>query len=65
MKVEKMSIELLNYKIAKSKAFISDLKKTLECIPEYSILGRLSITMSLAVEEKRLEKLEMELKKRA
>ena len=64
MKIEKMSPELLNHRIAKSKTFISDLKKTLEHIPETSILGRLSITVSLVREEKHLEKLETELKKR-
>ena len=64
MKVEKMSTELLNHQILKSKTFISDLKKTLECIPETSILGRLSVTVSLVREEKHLEKLETELKKR-
>lgn len=64
MKAEKMSTELLNHQIAKSKLFVFDLKKTLDCIPETSILGRLSVTVSLMREEKHLEKLEMELKKR-
>lgn len=64
MKIEKMSTELLNHQISKSKVFISDLKKTLECIPETSILGRLSVTVSLVKEEKHLERLETELKKR-
>lgn len=64
MKVEKISTELLNHQITKSKTFISDLKKTLEHIPETSILGRLSVTVSLVREEKHLEKLETELKKR-
>ena len=64
MKAEKMSTELLKHQIAKSRSFVADLKKTLDCIPETSILGRLSVTISLVREEKKLESLELEFKKR-
>lgn len=64
MKVEKMSTELLKHQIAKSKSFITDLKKTLDYIPETSILGRLSVTLSLVREENKLKALELEFKKR-
>lgn len=64
MKIEEMSKELLELEIAKSKIIISDLKKTLGHFPESSILSRLSIKAYLKKEERRLRKLENELKKR-
>lgn len=64
MKAEKMSTELLKHQISKSKSFVADLKKTLDYIPETSILGRLSVTLSLVREENKLKTLELEFKKR-
>lgn len=64
MKIEDMSKEILEYEIAKSKAAISDFNKALSYLPENSILGRLSVKSYLKREEKRLAKLEDELKKR-
>lgn len=43
--------------IKKSLVMISDLEKALAYIPEVSVLSRLSLTMSLKHEEKRLSNL--------
>lgn len=64
MKPEDMSVEILEYEIAKSKMIISDYKRTLSYLPEASILGRLGVKAYLKKEEKRLVKLEDELKRR-
>lgn len=64
MKIEDMSKEILEYEIVKSKASIADFEKILNYLPENSILGRLSVKSYLRREERRLAKLENELKKR-
>lgn len=65
MRIEDMSKEILALEIAKSKAAISDFNKALSYLPANSILGRLSVKSYLKREEKRLAKLEDELKRRA
>lgn len=65
MRIEDMSKELLEYEISKSKIIISEFKRTLSYLPENSILGRLSVKSYLKKEERRLAKLENELKRRA
>ena len=57
MRIETMKDNVLEMEIAKSQSFIEDFKRALDCIPEKSILGRLSVEMSLKRERKRLEKL--------
>ena len=57
MRIEKMKDNILEMEIEKSKSFIEDFKRALDCIPEKSFLGRLSVEMSLKNERKRLEKL--------
>jgi len=64
MRIEKMSLEILQNEIHKSKVFITDCQKALDCIPESSMLGRLGVTMSIKKEKARLQKLEVELSKR-
>lgn len=57
LSIKNWDVDKLQSEIKKSLAMISDLKKALEYIPESSALGRLSVTMSLKHEEKRLSNL--------
>ena len=64
MKVHNYSDSELNKEINSSKHFLEDLERTLECIPENSILGRLGIEASLRCERNRYNKLVDEAKRR-
>lgn len=57
LSIKNWDVDKLQSEIKKSLVMISDFKKALEYIPESSVLGRLSVTMSLKREEKRLSNL--------
>lgn len=57
LSIKNWDVDKLQSEIKKSLVMISDFEKALEYIPESSVLGRLSVTMSLKREEKRLSNL--------
>ena len=64
MKLHNYSDSELTKEINLSEDFLEYLQRTLECIPENSILGRLGIEASLRCERKRYNKLLDEAKRR-
>ena len=64
MKVQNYSDDRLKQELKASQLACANFSRALQCVPETSILGNLSITMSLKREKLRCNKLEDEARRR-